>query len=147
MQISDVRNVIAAAAAAVVLPTGAGALTSTGYTPDSISEPHFFCAEVTVDFDKTMGRGQDELEITARCLVGRQDDRSAQEVLDLLLSGSGAASLKAAIEAVRRTPTLLAVADDLHVKRVQGYRWYEHQNTTYIGAELIIRVIGDGSTT
>ncbi|MFE7559666.1 hypothetical protein [Kitasatospora sp. NPDC057500] len=149
MQIAPIRAAIAAAAATVVLPPGTGALTATGYTPDSIAEPHFFTAEVNVDFDKTMGRGLDELEITCRVLVGRGDDRAAQQLLDALLSGAGPASLKQAIEAARGAPgeyALGGLAHDLRVERVQGYRWYEHAGVQYVGAEMTIRVIGDGRT-
>ncbi|MEU3563517.1 hypothetical protein [Kitasatospora sp. NPDC006786] len=147
MQIAAVRTAIAAAAGAVVLPPAAGQLTCTGYTPDSVNEPHFFVGEVSVEYDKAMGRALDELEITCRALVGRGDDRSAQAVLDALLSGSGPASLKAAIEASRGAPgqpALGGLAHDLRVERVQGYRWYEHAGVQYVGAEIIIRVIGDG---
>lgn len=147
MQISEIRDAIATAARAVVLPTGIRKMTTTGFTPDAVTEPHFFVGEYTQEFDKTFARGMDELEFTCRVLVGRTDDRASQKVLDGLLSGAGPASLKAAIEAARGAPGVLALgglADDLHVKRVQGYRWYEHQGTTYVGAELIIRVIGSG---
>lgn len=149
MQISAIRAAIADAARAVVLPAGIPKLTSTGYTPDAITEPHFFVGEVEVTFDRTMGRGTDQLEFTCRVLVGRQDDRAAQKVLDAMLSGAGDASLKRAIEVARGTPGQMALgglADDLHLMRVQGYRWYEHQGTTYVGAELVIKVIGPGST-
>lgn len=149
MQIAAVREAIADAARAVVLPTGVRKLTCTGYTPDAVSEPHFFAGEVQVTYDKTFGRGQDELEITCRALCGRGDDRAAQKVLDALLSSAGPASLKAAIEAARGAPgeyALGGLADDLHVVRVQGYRWYEHAGTQYVGAEIIVRVIGEGST-
>lgn len=147
MDPSVVRTKIAEAASAVVMPTGAPALTCTGYTPDGVTAPHFFVGEYTQEFDKTYRRGTDALEFTARVLVGRADDKSAQEILDALLSGSGASSLKAAIEAARGAPGQLALdgaADDLHVRRVQGYRWYEHNGTQYVGAELIIHVIGSG---
>lgn len=149
MQISAVRAAIASAASAVVLPSGAGALTCTGYTPDSIVAPHFFTGEVDVTFDRAYGRALDELEIICRVLAGRADDKSSQVVLDAMLSGSGTASLKAAIEAARGAPgqpALGGLADDLHVMRVQGYRWYEHAGISYVGAELVIKVIGDGST-
>lgn len=149
MQISPIRNAIADAARTVVLPDGVGKLTSTGYVPDSIAAPAFFVAEVEVTYDKAMGRKLDELLFTCRALVGRTDDRTSQKILDSLLSGGGPASLKAAIEAARGAPGEMALgglADDLHVQRVQGYRWYEHEGTTYVGAELTIKVIGDGST-
>lgn len=149
MQISAVRDALADAARAVVLPDGIAKLTCTGYVPDSINAPHFFVAEYEQDFDKVMARGLDELTFTCRVLVARTDDRPAQRTLDGMLSGSGPASLKQAIEAARGAPgeyALGGLAHDLHVMRVQGYRWYEHAGSTYVGAELAIKVIGEGST-
>ena len=148
MQISPIRAAIATAAGVVVMPTGVPALTCTGYVPDAVVAPHFFVGEVEVTFDKAYGRKLDILEFTCRVLVGRADDKSAQEILDGLLSGAGPASLKAAIEAARGAPGELALgglAHVLHLMRVQGYRWYEHAGTNYVGAELVIKVIGDGS--
>lgn len=147
MQPSSIREAIADAARAVVLPDGIGKLTATGYVPDAVVAPHFFCGEYSVDFDKAMNRSLDEVELTCRVLVGRADDKSAQVTLDNLLSGAGPASLKAAIEAARGAPgdyALGGLAHDLHVTRMQGYRWYEHQGTQYVGAELIIKIIGEG---
>lgn len=149
MQISLVRDAIADAARAIVLPAGIGKLTCTGYVPDSVVTPCFFVAEVDVTYDRTMGRGMDELSFTCRVLAGRADDRSAQRILDALLSGAGEASLKQAIEAARGAPgesALGGLADDLRLERVQGYRWYEHQGSSFVGAELAVKVIGDGST-
>ena len=149
MQISAVRDAIAAAATAVVLPNGIAKLTCSGFTPDSVVAPHFFVAEYTQDYDKAMRRSLDELEFTCRVLVSTADDRAAQRVLDSMLSGSGEASLKQAIEAARGAPgeyALGGLAHDLHVMRVQGYRWYEHQGAEFVGAELIVKVIGDGSS-
>lgn len=147
MQLSAIRYAIADAARTVVLPAGLPKLTCSGFTPDSVVAPHFFAGEYTVEFDKVMGRALDEVELTCRVLVGRADDESAQRTLDALLSGAGPASLKAALEVARGAPgeaALGGLADDFHVTRVQGYRWYEHQGTQYVGAELIIRIFGDG---
>ncbi|GAA2364736.1 hypothetical protein [Streptomyces carpaticus] len=147
MRISDVREAIAAAAATVTLPAGVRRLTATGYVPDAVTEPMFFTAEYTQEYDRAMGRALDEIEVTCRVLVGRQDDRAGQRILDALLSGSGPASLKAAIERARGGPgeyALGGLAHDLHVMRVQGYRWYEHAGVQYVGAELVIKVIGEG---
>jgi hypothetical protein len=149
VQISQVRDAIAAAASVIVLPAGIGKLTCTGYVPDSIVAPCFFVGETDVNYDQTMGRGTDELIITCRVLAGLADDRSAQQILDAMLSGAGPASLKQAIEAARGAPGELALgglADDLHLQRVQGYRWYEHQGSSFVGAEFVIKVIGDGRT-
>ncbi|MEV3995810.1 hypothetical protein AB0K62_08970 [Streptomyces halstedii] len=146
MELSAVRAAIAEAASAVVLPAAAK-LTCTGYTPDAVTEPHFFCGEYSVEFDRAMNRGLDTAELTCRVLVGLADDESAQRLLDAMLAGSGPGSLKAAIEAARGGPgeyALGGLAHDLHVMRVQGYRWYEHQGAQYIGAELIIKILGEG---
>ncbi|USQ82633.1 hypothetical protein NFX46_01925 [Streptomyces phaeoluteigriseus] len=147
MQISAVREALADAARAVVLPDGLPKLTASGYVPDAVTAPHFFVAEYEQVFDRGMRRSLDELTFTTRVLVGRGDDRAAQQVLDLMLSGSGPASLKQTIELARGAPgeyALGGLAHDLHVMRVQGYRWYEHAGTTYVGAELMIKVIGQG---
>lgn len=149
MQISPIRDAIADAARAVVLPAGIGALTCTGYVPDSVVAPCFFVGEVDINYDRTMGRGTDELLFTCRVLAGRADDQSAQRILDALLSGAGPASLKQALEAARGAPGQMALgglADDLHLERVQGYRWYEHAGASYVGAELAVKVIGPGGT-
>ncbi|MFI1001989.1 hypothetical protein ACIP10_15345 [Streptomyces galbus] len=148
MQPSLIREAIADAARAVVLPDGLANLTCTGYVPDSVNAPHFFVAEYEQDYDKAMGRGLDEITFTSRVLVARTDDAFAQKALDGMLAGAGPASLKQAIEAARGAPGELALgglAHDLHVTRAQGYRWYEHAGATYVGAELMIRVIGEGS--
>ncbi|MGW3724147.1 hypothetical protein [Streptomyces sp. NPDC000851] len=149
MKISAVRDALADAARAVVLPAGIGKLTCSGYVPDAVTAPHFFVAEYEQVFDRAMARGLDELTFTCRVLVGRADDRSAQQILDDMLSGAGPASLKAALEASRGAPgeyALGGLAHDLHVMRVQGYRWYEHAGATYVGAELTVKVIGSGSS-
>ena len=148
MQISPIRDAIADAARAVVLPDGIAKLTCTGYVPDAIAAPHFFVAEYDQDFDKVMARGLDELVFTCRVLVSRTDDQPSQRILDAMLSGSGPASLKSVIEVARGAPgeaALGGLAHDLHVMRVQGYRWYEHAGATYVGAELMIKVIGKGN--
>jgi hypothetical protein len=149
MQISAIRDALADAAQAVVLPDGIAKLTCTGYVPDAVVAPHFFVAEYEQEFDRAMARGLDELTFTCRVLVSHSDDRSAQRILDGMLSGSGPASLKAAIEVARGAPgqyALGGLAHDLHVMRIQGYRWYEHAGATYVGAELAIKVIGEGSS-
>ncbi|MYV64439.1 hypothetical protein GT043_00340 [Streptomyces sp. SID2131] len=149
MRMSAVRDALADAARQVVMPAGTPQLTATGHVPDAITAPHFFAAEYSITYDKTMGRGLDEAELTCRVLVGRADDRAAQATLDGLLDGSGPSSLKAAIEAARGAPgqyALGGLAHDLRVTRMQGYRWYEHQGTQYVGAELTVLIIGKGDT-
>lgn len=147
MDITGVRKALAKAASTVILPVGVGSLTTTWYLPDAVTEPHFFIAEYDQEFDKTFGRGLDEIQFTSRLLVGRADEETAQEALDSILSGAGSASLREALESARGAPGQMALgglADDFHVTQTRGNRWYEHAGTQYVGAEIIIRVIGPG---
>lgn len=49
-------------------------------------------------FDSAMGRGMDEASIEIDVIVQRFSERSGQNKLDDFLAGSGAGSVKAAIE-------------------------------------------------
>jgi len=134
----------AAAAGADVTPS----LIAYAYTPDSVETPCCFVAEYEIDYDKAMGRALDVVDVTMRALVGRADDRAAAAALNGLLSGSGTTSLKAAIEADRRQnggTGLGGACDDYRVERVQGMRWYIHDQITYLGAELRVHVIGSST--
>lgn len=140
MDLSAVRQGLADAASTI------SGLNCYGYVPDSISEPAFFTAETDIVFDKTFGRGMDELMVTCRVLVGRSDDKASQTLLDGYLKGNGPTSLKAALQGTPGVAqTLNGACDDVHVMRVQGYRFYEHNGTQYVGAELVVRVIGTGT--
>lgn len=149
MDVYTVRQGLADAARAVTMPAGIAKLTATPYAPDAVTTPCFYVGDYTIDFDKAMRRSLDQIEFTCAVLVSRSDDLSGQKILDGLLSGSGAGSLKAAIEVARGAPGELALggaAHDLQVVRVQSYRWYEVGGIQYLGAELVVKVIGDGSS-
>lgn len=121
---------------------GITGLRTFGYIPDSAVPPMFFVGEVDITFDRTFGRGLDELQIRCRVLVSAADDRSGQLLLNGYLAGSGDQSIKAALESER---TLNASCDDLHVTRVTGYGKYALGDVDYLGAEFVVRVIGEGS--
>lgn len=141
MDIKAVKQGLADRAALVTPP-----LNAFGFVPDSIVAPCFFAGEVDIEFDKTFGRGMDELMVTCYILVGSAFDEPSQALLDGYLKGSGPSSLKAAIQG---TPgigqTLNGACDDVHVIRVQAYRSYDLANSKYVGAELVVRVIGSGT--
>lgn len=142
MDVGPIRDALADAVR-VAVPT----LNCFGYCPDSVPEPCFYVGEVEIDFDKTFGRGMDELRVTCRLLVSRADDRAGQAALDTYLAGSGATSIKAALVAARGAPGVAALGglcDDLHLVRVQGYRMYQVGEVQFYGAEMIVRIIGEG---
>lgn len=140
MDLNAICNAIAAAAADA---TSDPALTTTGFVPDAITEPHLFVAEPEISYDKTFGRTA-ELELTCRLLVGRQDDRAAQTLLRKYLSTGNQESVKDAIEAARGgpgQPALGGLVDDLWVRRVERPRWYQHADTQYVGVDIQIKVV------
>ena len=142
MEPGAIRDGLAAA-----VKTGVPSLNTFGYCPDAIPEPCWYAGEVEIDFDRAFGRGMDELRITCRLLVSRADDKSGQAALDRYLAGSGPDSVKAAIEAARGAPgeaALGGLCDDLHLMRVQGYRMYQVGEVQFYGAEMIVRIIGEG---
>lgn len=144
MDVGAVKKALAAAVRSAV-----PSLNCFGYLPDSIPEPAFCVGEVEITYDQAFARGLDELLVTCLLLVSRADDRSGQAALDRYLSGSGPHSLKRAIEAARGAPgeaALGGLADDLHLQRVQAYRTYTTGETTYYGAEMVVRIIGEGDT-
>ena len=63
--------------------------------------PQFPAALISLDrveFDSTMARGCDSIEFTVTLVVARADDRSAQNKLETYLAGTGATSVKTAVE-------------------------------------------------
>lgn len=80
--------------------------------PDS---PNFPAAVIALDrvlYDSTFARGCDSIEFTVTIVVGRGDDRTAQNRLETFIAGTGAGSVKTVIEA---DPTLGGAAMDARV--------------------------------
>lgn len=142
MDIAHVRAALADAARAAAGDTG---LTCLGYVPDAVTGPCFFAGEVAIDYTSeanTFGHGVNDLEVTCRILVPRADDKTGQALLDAFLSGGHRNSLRDALEA---DPTLAGECEDVSVQRVQGYGPYDIGAAKYVGAELVVRVLGDGT--
>jgi hypothetical protein len=66
-----------------------------------------------VEYDKAMRRGEDSNFYKVQALVSLTSDIGSQQLLDELREGSGARSVKAAIEA---RPALGGACSDLHVQ-------------------------------
>lgn len=136
------------AAASTAVSTPALAMTKYDYVPDDIEPPCIYPDGVKIEFDKTMVRGTDKLIVRLRLLCARTDDRAGQHMLYGYLAGSGASSVKAAIEAARGLPGVGALGeacDDLHVTEVGEARWYELAGEKYVGADFVVEIYGDGA--
>lgn len=121
-------------------------LTAYAFVPEGVTAPAFFPAESEGPYDGTFGGDGDRLvdvEVTCRVLVSRADDLTGHALLQRYLSPTGDESVKRAIEASRGSALVLnGACDDVHVRRWRGYRYYQHGADRYLGAELIVRVIG-----
>lgn len=136
------------AAAAAAVSTPARVMTAYDYWPDTPVVPAIYPETVKVDFDQTMNRGLDKLTVNLRLLVARTDDREGQRMLWGYLAGSGASSVKAAIEAARGVPgvgALSGACDDLHVAAVGEAAPFEHQGERLVGVLITVDIYGSGS--
>lgn len=92
----DLNAVMDAIGARLVGVTG---LRVYDYAADGASPPAAIVAlPSTVEYDVVAGRGADRVVIPVTVLVGRVSDRAARDQLAGYVSGSGASSVKTAIE-------------------------------------------------
>lgn len=69
------------------------------YPPDTIAVPAAVVGYPdTVTYDETMARGTDSTVLTVTVLVGRVSDRASRDALAAYLAGTGASSIKAAVD-------------------------------------------------
>lgn len=113
-----------------------------GYTPDSVSPPCFFPAEVTFDRTAAGGRTFGTLrgyDVACRVLTSRADDLSGQGLLDDYLSEGSSNNIVAALESDQ---TLGGIAKTVLVERVDGYRLYTVGADLFYGATFHVSVLG-----
>lgn len=90
-----------------------------------------------LDFDATMGRGSDNFRFTVRLLVAETVADLGQDALDPYLAGSGASSIKAAIEG---DGSLGSIASFTVVTGAEGYGGYEYGGVSYLGCDFSVEV-------
>jgi len=109
-----------------------------GFPPSSITPPAAIVGYPEVKFDQTYGRGFDRWTVPVWVVVGKVDDRNARTLLSPYLSGTGNASVKAALDdgtyvecdsvtVVSATVTQMEIAAD-----------------PYLAAEFSVDVVGSG---
>jgi hypothetical protein len=92
----------------------------------------------SIEYDEAMARGADVYTFTIRVLVARASERSAQRALSGYASGSGATSIKAAVEA---DPTLGGAAQTVRVASANGIGVYAYGDVDYLGLEFTTEVV------
>lgn len=117
-------------------------LNSYDTVPGSVVTPAAIVEVATIDYDAAMGRGADDITLAVRLLVSAVVDDVAQGKLDAYLAGSGATSVKAAIEA---DGTLGGRASFAVVPRVRTYGLIDYAGVQYLGAVLDVEITAAGS--
>lgn len=113
-------------------------LRTTATVPDQINPPLAVVIPNTITYDTAFARsGGDEYEFIVTLIVGRVDERTAQNRLDGFCSGSGALSVKAAIE---RDKTLGGKAFDCRVITLRNYNQIAVGDSMYLSAEFVVQV-------
>lgn len=110
------------------------------YPPDSLTPPAAVVSyPETYTFDETYGRGSDRLTLPVVVVVGKVTDRGTRESLAAYCDGSGAKSVKQAVETGGYTA--------LHSVRVTGIEFdvVTIGGTDYMAALFSLDITGSGS--
>lgn len=92
-----------------------------------------------LQYDSTFARGADRATFPITLIVGKVDVRSARNDLSRFLDGSGAASVKAAVDG-----HVTAAWQSVRVQSVE-VAVITISSTDYLGAEFQVDVIGSGA--
>ena len=110
-------------------------LRTSATVPDAPRPPIAVVMPDRIVYDLNARRGADTYFFTVMLLVGRADDRAAQNNLDAYLVGPN--SIKAAIEADR---TLGGKADTCRVTEMNNYASMPVGDTMYLAAQFVVEV-------
>jgi len=112
-------------------------LRTSATVPDKPNPPVAVIKPNSVNFDMAFARGLDEYEFSVLLIVGRVDERTAQNKLDGYCAPSGSGSVKEAIEADK---TLGGNAYDLRVREMRNYQQINVGDVIYLSAEFVVQV-------
>jgi hypothetical protein len=121
------------------LATIAG-LRTTATVPDNPNPPIAIVIPDTVSFDDTYQRGMQTYTFTVSVIVGRADERTAQNNLDAFVSSTGTKSIKLAVE---KDKTLGGKAFDVRVSEMRNYGQLSIGEVTYLSAEFTVLCYAD----
>ena len=108
--------------------------------PDAPNPPIAIVMPESISFDTSFARGVDTYQFRVMLIVGRVDERTAQNRLDGYCNPSGALSVKAAIE---KDKTLGGKVFDLRVQEMRNYQATLIGDITYLTADFVVQVIAE----
>jgi hypothetical protein len=112
-------------------------LRTSALMPDNPNPPVAIVIPDSINFDDTFHRGMDTLNFRVFIIVGRVDERTAQNSIDGYCATSGSLSVKAAIEGDK---TLGGKAYDCRVTTMSNYGSILIGEVTYLSCEFIVVV-------
>lgn len=92
-----------------------------------------------IDYDQTYGRGEDKLSIPLAVIVGRANDRTASRAIVAYMNGSGASSVKAALESGTYTAFDEVVVTDAETETLTV------GETDYLAVVFHLDIVGSGT--
>lgn len=92
-----------------------------------------------ITFDATYGRGSDTIQLDIVVFVGAASDRASRDLVAAYADGSGASSVKAALEAHTWTS-----CDDVHAKSCE-LGAVRSGDAEYLGAIFTLSITGQGT--
>jgi len=96
--------------------------------PDVVTPPAAIVGQLDFTFDIDNARGLDQAQVDVLVIVQRFSERAGQNALDTYLAGSGANSIKAALEGDR---TLSGAVNTLRVTGAEAGT-YDSQGVTFL---------------
>lgn len=132
--LSDIRTGLATRLATI---TG---LRTAATVPDNPNPPIAIVQPDGINYDDTFQRGMQTYTFTVMVIVGRADERTAQNRLDAYVSSTGASSIKLAIEGDK---TLGGKVFDTRVTELRNYGQINISEVIYLVAEFAVLCYAD----
>jgi hypothetical protein len=108
--------------------------------PDNPTPPIVVIYPQNIEFDDSFNRGLQTYSFRVVVIVGRADERSAQNRLDSFVASTGLTSIKLAIESDK---TLSGKAFDTRVVAMTNYGSIDISEVTYLSAEFTVLCYAD----
>ena len=112
-------------------------LRTSSTVPDNPNPPIAVVVPQGITFDTSFARGLDTYDFNILVIVGRVDERSAQNKLDAFCNPTGSSSIKTALESDK---TLGGEAQDLRCKEMRNYSSLPVGELTFLAAEFAVTV-------
>jgi len=106
--------------------------------PDTVVPPCAVVGQLDFTFDIDNARGLDQAQVDVLVIVQRSSERAGQDKLDAYLAGTGASSIKTAIEGDR---TLGGTVNTLRVTGAEAGT-YDSQGVTFLSYRYRITIWG-----